>query len=247
MAGRNLPTRSCSSTTMTISVGRLKAVKNAAIGNPKSKAALAQDPILLAALIDALHDQALAAEAAHVVASIALGADAALHSLLVVHAPRALLVALADHREPHTRAAVARALRVLAARTADAVGPALWGLARTPTCELRAAAAACDDLCASEALDIYLPLLATPSAAATAIAQLLGTLLRTPAQRAAVTGWMPTPVSPEQTTRSRRGWEKTAVAATPVVPIVAKWLVTLLDAPGKNNKVRCRSILLLCP
>ena len=36
---------------MTISVGRLKAVKNAAIGNPKTKAALAQDPVLLAAYV----------------------------------------------------------------------------------------------------------------------------------------------------------------------------------------------------
>ena len=51
MAGRNIPTRSCSSTTMTISVGRLKAVKNAAIGNPKTKAALAKDPVLLAAYV----------------------------------------------------------------------------------------------------------------------------------------------------------------------------------------------------
>ncbi|KJA20911.1 hypothetical protein HYPSUDRAFT_203311 [Hypholoma sublateritium FD-334 SS-4] len=223
---------------MTISVGRLKAVKNAAIGNPKTKAALAQDPVLLAALIDALRDPALAAEAAHVVASLALGADAALHALLVAHAPRALLFALAAHCEPHTRAAVARALRVVAASTADAVGPALWGLARTPARELLAAAAAtCDGLCAPEALDIYLPLLATPSAAATAIAQLLGTLLRTPAQRTAVTNWTPSPASPEQTTRSRRGWEKTAAAATPVVPVVARWLVALLDAPGKNYKM----------
>ncbi|KJA22350.1 hypothetical protein HYPSUDRAFT_40990 [Hypholoma sublateritium FD-334 SS-4] len=36
---------------MTISVGRLKAAKNAAIGNPKTKAALAQDPVLLAAYV----------------------------------------------------------------------------------------------------------------------------------------------------------------------------------------------------
>ncbi len=39
------------------------------------------------------------------------------------------------------RAALAHALRVLAASIADAVGPALWGIARTPSRELRAAAA----------------------------------------------------------------------------------------------------------
>ncbi|KJA12752.1 hypothetical protein HYPSUDRAFT_210159 [Hypholoma sublateritium FD-334 SS-4] len=127
--GRNVPIGSCWSTAMTISGGRLKAVKNAAIGNPKSKAALAQDPVLLAALINALHDPALAAEAVHVDASIALGADTALHALL-----------------PHTRAALARALRVVAASTADADGPALWGLTWTPSCKLHAAAAACHGL-----------------------------------------------------------------------------------------------------
>ena len=36
---------------MTFSVGRLKAVKNAVIGNPKTKASLAQDPVLLAAYV----------------------------------------------------------------------------------------------------------------------------------------------------------------------------------------------------
>ncbi len=195
--------------------------------------------LTLPSLIEALPDPALVAEAAHVVASLALGSDAALHALLVAHAPRALLFALASHNEPQARAALARALRVLAASIADAVGPALWGLARTPSRELRAAAASARDaLCAPEALDIYLPLLSTPSPAATAVAQLLGTLLRTPAQRSAVTNWTPSPVSPEQTTRSRRGWEKTAAATTPVVPVVAKWLATLLDAPGKNIKVR---------
>ena len=51
MAGRDVLTRCCSSTTMTISVGRLKAVKNAVIGNPKTKASLAQDPVLLAAYV----------------------------------------------------------------------------------------------------------------------------------------------------------------------------------------------------
>ncbi len=102
-------------------------------------------------------------------------------------------------------------------------------------------------LLARQRLSTYtLPLLSTPSPAATAVAQLVGTLLRIHAQRSAVTTWTPSPVSPEQTTRSRRGWEKMATTTRPVVPVVAKWLATLLDGPGKNIKVRCLSHLSYC-
>ncbi len=104
---------------------------------------------------------------------------------------------------------LACAVRVLDASIAHAVGPALWW---TPSRELRAAAAsACNAL---EPLDVYPPLLLTPSPAATAIAQLLGTLPCIPTQLDAISR----AASLEQTTRSRRGWEKTAATMTSVVP-----------------------------
>ncbi len=102
------------------------------------------------------------------------------------------------HTLPHARC-----------HSADAVGLVFWGLALTLYPELCASPASDRDaLCAPEALDIYLPLLSKPFPGATAIAQLHGTLLRTQAQRAAVTSWTPSPVTTEKTTRSRRGREK---------------------------------------
>ena len=66
-------------------------------------------------LIEALYVPVLVAEAAHLVASLAFGSDAALYPLPVAHAPSALLFAPAFHYEPQIPAAITRALRVLAA------------------------------------------------------------------------------------------------------------------------------------
>jgi hypothetical protein len=123
---------------------------------------------------------------------------------------------------------------------------------------------------------VYLPLLVLPAttgppaaaavSTATAVAQLLAAAVRTPAQVALVTAWVPpaarassgvlfspvspvfshtSPVSAGPTTagggvvpRSKRGWEKTAVPGAGGVPCVVRYLLALLAGGAKDNKVR---------
>ncbi|KAF8166402.1 hypothetical protein BJ912DRAFT_1067938 [Pholiota molesta] len=247
-----------------LTVAHLKQVKNSVIGNPQAKSKHAHDPAFIATLVDAVnpapttpsesptaHD-ALAIEAAVVIASLS-ASDAALLALLCAQAPRALLYALSrlpppDRAPGHAplRAALARALRALAAGTADVVGPALWGLLKQPARELLdEARRSADVVVSTEALDVYLPLLVLPAttgppaaaavSTATAVAQLLAAAVRTPAQVALVTacgdgggGMVP---------RSKRGWEKTAVPGAGGVPCVVRYLLALLAGGSKDNKL----------
>ncbi|KAF9472293.1 ARM repeat-containing protein [Pholiota conissans] len=269
-----------------LTVARLKQVKNAIIGNPQAKSALSTDNLFISSLVDAVnpppsspadpdtsHD-ALVIESAVVIASLS-ASDAALLVLLRAQAPRALLYALSrlpssDQGTSHAqlRAALARALRALAAATADVVGPPLWGLLKQPSRDLLEEARSSIDVFVSmEALDVYLPFLVLPNPpkqpsahailTATAVAQLLGLTLRTPAHLSLVTSWVPpatraasaafSPTSPTSASgatvppRSKRGWEKTAIPGTGGVPIVVRWLLALLN--GSKDVKLIESVL----
>ncbi|KZP08740.1 ARM repeat-containing protein [Athelia psychrophila] len=245
---------------MAVDLVGLKRIKNSVIGNPSAKLALAMDDVFIHNLVQSLTraPNDVRIEAAHVIASISYGSLPALHALLAASAPQALLFALSPlstptptpaPTQPHPTsliAALARALRALAAATADAVGPGLWGLVTHPPSAAPARAAAriaLEELCGPDALDVYLPLLLPPGTAtasigpaAVSIALLLSATLRAPAHRTRVAEWLPpalrTPApaphshNPAHSPSHPRRWEASAAAAEPELP--GGWVATQL-------------------
>lgn len=169
-----------------------------------------------------------------------IGSSTALETLLRVNAHGHILQALfgLDHQAPlPLQSALARALRAVAVATADAVGPALWGLGIDTSLSGTHddAKLAYDSFFQLEILDVYLPLLEPSASAAPAsgsgsgsrearitaytnsspaisIAQLLASALRTQPHREAVVDWKP-PSEREKHekdmgSKGRRGWER---------------------------------------
>ncbi|CAK5284745.1 unnamed protein product [Mycena citricolor] len=179
----SVPTTSSSTATQRtpppLTLVKLKALKNRAIGNARAKAEMGRDAELVGSLnpyytgeqVTDGDEREVATEAAHVIASIAYGAsaprspadpdthlrtgpDSVLETLLRANAPHALVCAIASAAAPpassssssssaaqpkirslssdEPRAAATRALRTLAVRLADCVGPAAWGLREDP-------------------------------------------------------------------------------------------------------------------
>ncbi|KZT09593.1 ARM repeat-containing protein [Laetiporus sulphureus 93-53] len=179
-------------------------------------------------------------EAAHVIASLSYGSEDALKTLMRYNAHQAFVYAIASFRPPDSpklRAAFARALRALAASIADAVGPSQWGL-HTASSEVRNEAKVALDylfqvICSilvhttlfndmftpfapqPEVLDIFLPLLADPSAQTViSIAQLLANAIRVPIHRVAVSDWLPVADRLKEV-KGKRGWEKPGLSSSP--------------------------------
>ncbi|THH14939.1 hypothetical protein EW146_g5460 [Bondarzewia mesenterica] len=219
-------------TIKTINVATLKKVKNDVIGNPSAKSALAQDEVFVATpahrLVDCLNapeqfegprgsQDDIRIEAAQVMSSLSYGTPEALRSVLCANAHQAFLYAISKFDASESvaiRAAFARALRSLAAATAELVGPSQWGLHDDSSSFREEAKATLDYFFQLEVLDVYLPLLTDPSPqVSTSIAQLLGSTLRTQEHRHTVAEWLP-PADRNKDVRSRRGWEKLDVSNT---------------------------------
>ncbi len=114
MADRDVLTRCCSLTTMSISVRRLKAVKNAVIRSPRRVCPALSRPIFLT-----LKDLVRVAEAAHFAQLFALA------SAMCMNGWTANTCRL--HSRPPRSCCY----------SADAAGPGFWGLAQTPSREQR--------------------------------------------------------------------------------------------------------------
>ncbi|KAF8901845.1 armadillo-type protein [Gymnopilus junonius] len=212
---------------------------------------------------DKAAQDALRIEAAHVVASLSYGSEEALGVLLRANAHHAFLYAFSHftHTDPPAlRAAFSRALRALAASIADVVGPSIWGLRPDKSLIRTEAQQALAYLFQAESLDIYLPLLVLPGSSsssltspsiatsrappsstniATSIAQMLSTTIRSKAHRAAVTNWLPlSERQREVTTKSKRGWEKTAALSSNLAagPWVARRLLDLLGDSSRERE-----------
>ncbi|KJA13659.1 hypothetical protein HYPSUDRAFT_209360 [Hypholoma sublateritium FD-334 SS-4] len=234
---------------MTISVGCLKAVKNAAIGNPKTKADLAQDPFLLAAYVPPFpvsrpfpprppnhpasstpsttppslprpHMLWPPSPSAPMLPSIpcssqippAPSSSPLLPTASPTHAPPSCALSASSQPAPPTLS-----------------GPYSGALHGCPPRAARAAAAAtCNGLCASKALDVYLPPIvgnAVPRHVCHCTA---------PWNAGAYPGsarcHCKLDTVPCEPTCSRCGWEKTAAVATPVViatPVAAALMYQL--------------------
>ncbi|OJA13588.1 hypothetical protein AZE42_02727 [Rhizopogon vesiculosus] len=230
-------------TVRTITVNTLKRLKNSVIGNPATKLALAQDTAFIHSLVNCLkhpptsradtqgsHDD-IRIEAAHVIASISYGSEAALISLLRENALHAFLLALSNLRPHDTvqlKSALARGLRVLSMAIAEVVGPSQLGL-RTWSIELRSESkVALNYLFESHCLNIFLPLLADPSSQANiSIAQLIASAVRSEAHRNAVVEWIP-PAERSRDIKGRRGWEKTELVNSSSPARQGGWVIRLL-------------------
>ncbi|KAG1731944.1 ARM repeat-containing protein [Suillus lakei] len=230
-------------TVRTITVSTLKTLKNSVIGNPAAKLALAQDTALIHLLVNCLkhpptsyadtqesHED-IRIESAHVIASISYGSEVALVSLIRANALHAFLLALSNlkpHDAVQLKSALARGLRVLSAAVAEVVGPSQLGL-RTWSPDLRSEAkVALSYLFEFDCLNIFLPLLADPSSQTNiAIAQLIGTTVRSEAHRNAVTEWLP-PSERSKEIKGRRGWEKKDLVNSNSPARQGGWVVRLL-------------------
>ncbi|KAI0683713.1 armadillo-type protein [Cytidiella melzeri] len=202
----------------------LKQAKNAVIGNPTAKRALARDEAFIGTLVNCIHrseghvassrdsPNELRIEAAHILASLSCGSVDALRSLLKSNALQALLIAISRSHpsEPVAmRAALARALKTLATAVADVIGPSQWGLQTDNPEARKEARSVSESLFQTDALDVYLPLLTEPSSQiSTAIAQLIAASLRQPGPRNAVSDWLP-PTERHKEVKGKRGWERT--------------------------------------
>ncbi|KAM5532328.1 hypothetical protein V8D89_014007 [Ganoderma adspersum] len=229
-------------TIATMNVASLKVVKNSVIGNRTAKGAYGRDEAFVSKLVDALNDPpvpvgdsatAIRVEASHIIASLSYGSPDALQTLLRLNTPQALLYAISTFPTSESaalKAALARALRAVAAAIADVVGPSQWGLA-TSVSDLRAEAkAALDYLFQPEALDVYIPLLMDQSTqVSAAVAQLLTSAVRDASHRNRVSEWSPI-VERTVETKGKRGWEKRDPTKSPsrLGGWIARTLSTLL-------------------
>ncbi|PIL24324.1 hypothetical protein GSI_14077 [Ganoderma sinense ZZ0214-1] len=229
-------------TIATMNVASLKVVKNSVIGNRTAKGAYGSDEAFVSKLVDALNDPpvstgdsatAIRVEASHIIASLSYGSPDALRTLLRLNTPQALLYAISTFPPSESatlKAALARALRAVAAAIADVVGPSQWGLA-TSVSDVRAEAkAALDYLFQSEVLDVYIPLLVDQSTqVSAAVAQLLASAVRDASHRNRVSEWSPIAERTVEA-KGKRGWEKRDPTKSPsrLGGWIARTLSTLL-------------------
>ncbi|KAL5533100.1 hypothetical protein ACEPAF_4876 [Sanghuangporus sanghuang] len=154
-------------------------------------------------------------EAANVVASLAHGPREVLFGLLEADAPSAILDALAglsDHDPVFLKITIVRALRALFVAIADCAGPSLWDLGEQCCVDRRSEArSTLDYIFQTQALDVFLPLLESPTPMIKLyIAQLLAFGVRIPKHRIAVADWLP-PAERVKESKGKRGWEVTAL------------------------------------
>ncbi|KAF9545167.1 hypothetical protein CPC08DRAFT_823953 [Agrocybe pediades] len=233
----------------TINVANLKSIKNAVIGNPLAKAEISRDELFVSTLVDCLNaasdedkafQNALRAEAAHVIASLSYGSEQALGTLLQANAPHAFLYAISHFTASDSnalRSAFSRGLRALASSIADVVGPSMWGLRPEQSTIRNGAQQALNYLFQTESLDIYLPLLISTNsttAVATSTAEVIALAVRSEGHRRLVTEWLP-PAERQREVKSKRGWEKTASSASAAPPWVVRQLLNLLGDSHKEK------------
>ncbi|KAI5990570.1 ARM repeat-containing protein [Pisolithus orientalis] len=239
-----------------ITVGSLKQLKNAVIGNPSAKLSLARDSAFIHLLVSCLNHPAtpstceaqgsqddIRIEAVHIISSLAYGSETALSGLLRANAHQEVVRALTSPHAlgtPQLKAALARGLRVLASSMADVVGPS-QGPMRTYTPEHRAEAKiALNFLFEYECLDVYLPLLEDSSLQTSlSIAQLIGAAVRTDTHRTAIIEWLP-PQERQKEIKNRRGWEKHDVVYQATNGRHGAWVLRHLVAmvQKKDSKVQ---------
>ncbi|KAI0306232.1 ARM repeat-containing protein [Multifurca ochricompacta] len=215
-------------TVQAVNVSTLKRVKNNVIGNPSAKLVLAEDELFVATLVKCLNapeqfeeaagsQDDIRVEAAQVITSLSYGSPEALRSLLHANAHQSFLYAISRFgpTEPAaTKAAFARALRAIAAASAELVGPSQWGIKDDSSPVREDAKLALEYFfqllpAQIEVLDLYLPLLTDSSTQASmSIAQLLGAALRAPSHRTTVAEWVPSAERSRETSRGRRRWER---------------------------------------
>ncbi|KAI6138113.1 hypothetical protein BKA82DRAFT_4250607 [Pisolithus tinctorius] len=204
-----------------ITVGSLKQLKNAVIGNPSAKLSLARDSAFIHLLVSCLNhpitpsnceaqgsQDDIRIEAVHIISSLAYGSETVLSGLLRANAHQEVVRALTSPHAlgtPQLKAALARGLRVLASSMADVVGPS-QGPMRTYTSEHRAEAkVALSFLFEYECLDVYLPLLEDSSLQTSlSIAQLISAAVRTDTHRTAIIEWFPPKERQKEIKKSKR-------------------------------------------
>ena len=95
-----------------------------------------------------------------------------------------------------------------------------------------------------DSLDIYLPLLIhTSQQISTSIAQLLGSAIRSPAHRKAISEWLP-PAERAKEVKTRRGWEKTSAIGREGLNAPTRgggWVARNLTGLLKSRDVKVRS------
>jgi hypothetical protein len=95
-------------------------------------------------------------------------------------------------------------------------------------------------------LDIYLPLLASPSAISTSVAGMLASTVRSQSHRSAVVDWLP-PTDRAKEAKGKRGWEKPALHAAANAPARAGgWVARALTGwvRGNDGKVGMRDLFM---
>ncbi|EIW84663.1 ARM repeat-containing protein [Coniophora puteana RWD-64-598 SS2] len=242
-------------TVRVITTAALKRMKNGVIGNPSAKLAMSRDTAFIHSLVGCLNyppssygeaqgsQDDIRVEAAHVISSIAYGSEDALRSLLRANAPRAFLKALADLEPGDSttlKSALARGLRVLSSSVAVVVGPSQVGMT-TWSSDIRAESeVALNYLLDFDCLDIYLPLLTDKSTqTVTAIAQLIGAVVRCDAHRTLVTDWLP-PAERLKEVKGKRGWERSDILHSTGPARQGGWVVRHLIAlvNGRDTKLQ---------
>ncbi|KAH8117383.1 hypothetical protein DFH11DRAFT_1007345 [Phellopilus nigrolimitatus] len=197
----------------------LKQTKNALVGNPSAKLELqrTQEPAgsLLASIVSYVNlnppaDAAIADSSYSEETTVQIRVEAANVIASLAHVLNAL-ADLSDHSPHLLQVAIIRALRALYVAIADGTGPSLWGLGEEClefTSEMRTAL---DFMFQSQALNVYLPLLASSSPFIRLyISQLLAFAVRVPNHRIAVTDWLP-PGERLRESKGKRGWEVSAL------------------------------------
>ncbi|KAF8712455.1 hypothetical protein AX14_012356 [Amanita brunnescens Koide BX004] len=249
---------------MTVSVAQLRHAKNAVIGSPSAKRAVAQDDSFVRLCVDALSSQLeIRIEAAHVISSLSYGSPPALAALLRAGAHQALLYAISRLRPTDPAplcAAFTRALRALTVSLAELVGPHHWGLSPdySKASIRNDAKNALDLIFQTDSLDVYLPLLSSslststptpasriPASASTSIAQLLASGIRTDAHRTAVTEWLP-PSERAKEVRSNgsRRWEKASATSANSSAKYGGWVAMALTGLIKCKDVKLQEAVL---
>ncbi|EJD53296.1 ARM repeat-containing protein [Auricularia subglabra TFB-10046 SS5] len=203
-----------------VPVEDLRRTKNAIIGNPTAKSALAANDTMIPLIVDQLDaggledDSATAVrvEAATIVASLAVGSQEALRGLLRAETHKALFYAISEltpSAPTRLKDALTRALRAVGVAVAETVGPSLWQLGPGSYLAREDARVALEEFFHDAALDIYMPLVEDRSVpTANAVCSMLASILRVQSHRTVVSDWLPPKDRAQESSRTKRGWEK---------------------------------------